>query len=63
MWNKGFTGKNVNVAVFDTGLEVNHPHFKNVIERIDWTDEKNPDDKIGHGTFVCGVIARYFLND
>jgi len=41
-------------------LEKNHPHFKNVIERIDWTEEKNPDDKIGHGTFVCGLIARYF---
>ncbi len=57
MWNRGFTGKNVNVAVFDTGLELDHPHFKNIIERIDWTDEKNADDKIGHGTFVCGLIA------
>ena len=61
MWDKGFTGKNVNVAIFDTGLEKDHPHFKYVIERIDWTDEKNADDKIGHGTFVCGLIARYVL--
>lgn len=57
LWNKGITGSNVNVAVFDTGLEENHPHFKNVIERLDFTDEKNPDDKVGHGTFVSGVIA------
>jgi membrane-bound transcription factor site-1 protease len=27
------------------------------MKRTDWTDEKNPDDKIGHGTFVCGVIS------
>jgi membrane-bound transcription factor site-1 protease len=57
MWNKGYTGKNVNIAIFDTGLEQNHPYFKNIIERIDFTDEKNPDDKIGHGTFIAGVIG------
>ncbi|CAF0772169.1 unnamed protein product [Brachionus calyciflorus] len=58
-WEKGFTGNGINVAIFDTGLEKDHPHFKNVIERIDFTDENNPDDKIGHGTFVCGVIASH----
>lgn len=58
MWAQaGVTGANVNVAVLDTGLEENHPHFKYVRERIDWTDEGNPDDRIGHGTFVCGLIA------
>ena len=57
IWNKGITGKGVNVAVFDTGLEKNHPHFKNVVERIDCTDAKNPNDNLGHGTFVCGLIA------
>jgi membrane-bound transcription factor site-1 protease len=57
MWKMGYTGQDVNVAIFDTGLEPSHPHFKNIIERIDWTNEKNPDDLIGHGTFVAGVIA------
>jgi membrane-bound transcription factor site-1 protease len=57
MWNMGYTGQYVNVAIFDTGLEPSHPHFKNIIERIDWTNEKNPDDIIGHGTFFAGVIA------
>lgn len=57
LWERGITGKDVNVAIFDTGLELGHPHFRNIIERIDFTDEKNPDDKIGHGTFVAGVIA------
>ena len=57
LWKRGFTGQNVNVAIFDTGLEENHEHFKNVIERIDCTGENNPYDKIGHGTFVAGVVS------
>jgi membrane-bound transcription factor site-1 protease len=57
LWERGLKGTNVNVAIFDTGLEHDHPHFKHVIERIDWTDMKNADDHIGHGTFVAGVIA------
>lgn len=59
LWRQGATGRGINVAIFDTGLQNNHPHFKNVIERIDFTDESNPDDIIGHGTFVCGLIASY----
>lgn len=58
LWSDlGVTGAHVNVAVLDTGLEANHPHFRNVIERIDWTDEGAPEDRLGHGTFVCGLIA------
>lgn len=58
LWLRGHvSGSGVNVAVLDTGLEANHPHFRNVRERIDWTDENNPDDRIGHGTFVCGLVA------
>lgn len=58
LWSRGHvTGRGVNVAVFDTGLEENHPHFKYVRERIDWTDERDASDRVGHGTFVCGLIA------
>ena len=35
----------------------NHPHFRNVRLRSDWTDEENLNDVLGHGTFVAGVIA------
>ncbi|CAG0912859.1 unnamed protein product, partial [Notodromas monacha] len=45
------------VAVFDTGLSKNHPHFKKIKERTNWTNEKTLDDGLGHGTFVAGVIA------
>jgi membrane-bound transcription factor site-1 protease len=34
-----------------------HPHFKNIRERTDWTDEQQLDDVLGHGSFVAGVIA------
>ena len=51
------TGKGVKVAVFDTGLPQNHPHFRRVRDRSNWTDEKSLEDGLGHGTFVAGVIA------
>ncbi|XP_027788811.1 membrane-bound transcription factor site-1 protease isoform X3 [Marmota marmota marmota] len=57
LWQMGYTGANVRVAVFDTGLSEKHPHFKNVRERTNWTNERTLDDGLGHGTFVAGVIA------
>lgn len=57
LWNMGITGKGVKVAVFDTGLAKTHPHFKRIKERTNWTNEKTLEDKLGHGTFVAGVIA------
>uniref|UniRef100_A0A1A9V2Z8 Membrane-bound transcription factor site-1 protease n=1 Tax=Glossina austeni TaxID=7395 RepID=A0A1A9V2Z8_GLOAU len=57
LWQQGITGKGVKVAVFDTGLAKSHPHFRNVKERTNWTNEKYFDDGVSHGTFVAGVIA------
>jgi membrane-bound transcription factor site-1 protease len=57
LWSMGHSGKGVKVAIFDTGLPKNHPHFKRISERTDWTNEKTLDDGLGHGTFVAGVIA------
>ncbi|MEQ2234487.1 hypothetical protein ILYODFUR_032228 [Ilyodon furcidens] len=44
LWQMGHTGSGVKVAVFDTGLSEKHPHFKNVKERTNWTNEKTLDD-------------------
>ena len=54
-----FAGAGVKVAIFDTGLAENHPHFKRgrVKDRTNWTNEQTLDDGLGHGTFVAGVIA------
>ncbi|XP_052827595.1 membrane-bound transcription factor site-1 protease [Octopus bimaculoides] len=59
LWNMGFTGAGVKVAIFDTGLDENHQHFKKgrIKDRTNWTHEKTLDDGLGHGTFVAGVIA------
>lgn len=45
------------MAVFDTGLEAGGHDFSNVVERINWTNEDELSDAIGHGTHVTGVIG------
>ena len=37
-------GDGVKVAIFDTGLPKNHPHFRKVMDRTNWTEEKTLDD-------------------
>jgi membrane-bound transcription factor site-1 protease len=69
----GHRGAGIHVAVFDTGIQDGHPHFPNIAEVTNWTDEKNEHDSmkhrfysihliylflaIGHGLFVAGVIG------
>ncbi|XP_057867464.2 subtilisin-like protease SBT6.1 isoform X2 [Cryptomeria japonica] len=45
------------MAIFDTGIRADHPHFRNIKERTNWTNEDSLNDNLGHGTFVAGVIA------
>ncbi|GAA0146676.1 serine protease [Lithospermum erythrorhizon] len=57
LWSKGYTGSKVKMAIFDTGIREEHPHFRNIKERTNWTNENTLNDNLGHGTFVAGVIA------
>ncbi len=57
IWAAGFRGEGVKVAVFDTGIRLDHPAIKKIKERSNWTSDKTLDDTIGHGTFCAGVIA------
>lgn len=57
LWEKGFHGERVRMAVFDTGVRADHPHFRHIMERTNWTNEETLDDGLGHGTFVAGTIA------
>ncbi len=57
-------GSGVNVAVLDTGANVNHPDLKGRIGQCkDFTNLRYPvvdnkcDDKNGHGTHVAGIIV------
>lgn len=53
----GYVGQGVNVAIFDSGLNDHHSHFKNIRLRSNWTSDKTVDDMVGHGSFVAGVVA------
>ncbi len=74
LWNgeaigKKITGKGVNVAVIDEGVEINHPDLiDNIDVNLSWnyiknshnTSPSNPDNS--HGTAVAGLIAAKALN-
>ena len=55
----GYTGKNVTVAVIDSGVDVEHPDFQNSRgTRVrEQTFLKFGGDGFGHGTHVAGIIA------
>ncbi len=52
-----FTGKNIRVAVIDTGIDQGHPDLASRIDNT-WSFDRGPvDDDMGHGTHVAGTIA------
>lgn len=54
-WNEGFTGKDVRIAILDTGIDSNHPDLRGkVINSINLTGEGLSES---HGTHVAGTIA------
>ncbi|KAI3827533.1 hypothetical protein L1987_01610 [Smallanthus sonchifolius] len=57
LWSVGYTWAKVMMAIFDTGIRLDHPHFYNIKERTYWMNEDTLNDNLGHGTFVTGVIA------
>lgn len=68
-WNKIKANHTVAVAVLDSGIDVDHPDFKDannktniiggysVLQANVGGDTSNVDDKQGHGTHVAGIIA------
>lgn len=58
-------GRDITWAVLDTGVQANHPHFRDGTIREVWDCTRRgppvrlPDaqDRDGHGTHVCGIIA------
>ncbi|WP_078379249.1 S8 family peptidase [Sutcliffiella halmapala] len=63
LWNQGFKGENVVIAVIDTGCDTQHPDLAGrIISGRNFTDDDNGDPEVftdynGHGTHVAGTIA------
>jgi subtilisin family serine protease len=58
-WKAGFTGKDVPVAVLDSGLDASHPDFAGaVLASKDFSGSPNgTKDVKGHGTHVASTVA------
>lgn len=53
------TGKNVRIAIVDSGIDINHPEYKNTIEEVKNFVNKPSQSYTSdiHGTAIAGVIA------
>ncbi|TMR96136.1 S8 family serine peptidase [Nonomuraea basaltis] len=57
-WESGHTGKDVTVAVLDTGYDPGHPDLQGVVAKAEnFTSEPDTRDLNGHGTHVAATIA------
>ena len=67
IFDLGYTGKGVNIAIIDSGIDDEHPDLNGVfVAGVDFSIEgnigsskdgtDNPDDINGHGTSVAGCI-------
>jgi len=67
LWKLGLTGKNIRIAVIDSGIDTTHPMFidsngiSKIINAKSFSTE-SVDDIIGHGTFVSSCAAGYAWN-
>ena len=66
VWNMGYTGQNVLVAVIDTGVNYNHHDLMDHMwEDVNYpnhgfdfvNNDNNPIDDMGHGTHCAGTVA------
>lgn len=57
VWDAGFTGQDVIVAIVDTGIDIQHPDFEGrIADTTDYTGQ-GADDNNGHGTHVASIAA------
>ena len=58
VWNLSYTGKNVKIAILDTGIDSNHTMLSGKVEaEAVFTGENHAYDGNGHGTHVAGIAA------
>lgn len=69
MWEHGYTGKGIKVAIIDTGCDINNKYIKDKIKFYcnmsddDDRNEKIMNDYFGHGTHIAGLIASDSFED
>lgn len=57
VWDAGFTGRGIVIAIVDTGIDIEHPDLAGrVVETVDFSGEGFVDNN-GHGTHVAGIAA------
>lgn len=59
VYKRGYSGKNVRIALLDTGVYAGHPDLKNrVVYFLDFVNHKPfPYDDNGHGTHIAGIMC------
>ncbi len=58
LWNLNYTGKNITIAIVDTGIDENHPDLIGKIKaKESLVDTEGTEDGYGHGTHVASLAA------
>lgn len=63
LWDMGYTGKGIRIAIVDTGVDTSHPDFRfangtsKIVESISFIEGEDAEDRHGHGTAMAGIAA------
>jgi subtilisin family serine protease len=58
MWDNGYNGSGIKIAILDTGIDATHPMLQEkVIQEEVFTGEDHTYDVHGHGTHCAGIAA------